>query len=651
MAVEQTRLGIPLLFGLDVIHGYRTIFPIPLAEACTWDMDIIEKTARLSALEGTAGGINWTFNPMVDISRDPRWGRIAEGSGEDPFLGSMVARAKVRGFQGNSLSEHNTMAACVKHFAAYGAPQAGRDYHTVDMSDRVLREVFLPPYKAAVEEGVASMMTSFNEIHGIPATGSKYLFRDILRDEWGYEGMVVTDYTSINEMIDHGYARDEKHAAELAIKAGIDMDMQGAVFYNHLKELVEEGTVSEENIDESVRNVLELKYDLGLFDDPYKYFDKEREKDVLFSDEIMAHSLESAKRSIVLLKNEEFKGKKLLPMKAGNKRIAVIGPLGDDQRNMLGTWHAAGDPSKVTTVVEGLRNRFPNATINYAKGADYSGDDRSGFNKAVSLANSSDIIILAVGENNAQSGEAGSRSMLDLPGVQPELVKQVVKTGKPVIALVMAGRPLTISWMAKNIPAIFYTWHLGTRAGDAIAEVISGDYNPSGKLVVTIPRNVGQIPIFYYEKNTGRPFEKDNRFTSKYLDVPNTPLYPFGYGLSYTSFEYSNITLNKNKINYKDTLVASVTIENTGSYKGEEVVQLYTRDLVGSVTIPVKELKGFRKIKLNENDIKTVEFKLTADDLRFYNADMDYKAEPGKFKLFIGSSSADVKETEFELIK
>ncbi len=651
MAVEETRLGIPLLFGLDVIHGYTTIFPIPLAEACTWDTKLIEESARLSALEATAGGINWTFNPMVDICRDPRWGRIAEGSGEDPYLGSEIAGAKVRGYQGSSLSDHVTMAGCVKHFAAYGAPQAGRDYHTVDMSDRVLRQVFLPPYKAAVEAGVASIMTAFNEIHGIPATGSHYLFNEILRKEWGFDGMVVTDYTSINEMIPHGYARDEKHAAKLAIKAGIDMDMQGAVFYEHLSDLVEEGKVSEENINQSVRNVLKMKHDLGLFEDPYRYFDEQREQETLFSDEIMAHALESAKRSIVLLKNEEYQGKKLLPMPSAPKRIAVIGPLGDERRAVLGTWHAAGDPSKVTTVIDGLKKRYPNATIRFADGADFIGHDKSGFNEAVNLARTSDLVILTVGENAAQSGEAGSRSQIDLPGPQPALVEAVAKTGKPLIAVVMAGRPLTITWMEENIPAIIYAWHLGTRTGDAIAEVISGDFNPSGKLVVSFPRNVGQIPLFYYAKNTGRPFSEEIRFTSKYLDVPNTPLYPFGYGLSYTIFDYSDITLNKTQISFNDTLIASVTVTNTGQYKGEEIVQLYTRDLVGSVTRPVKELKGFKKVILEPNEAKIVKFKLTAKDLKFYNADMKNVAEPGDFKIFIGRNSTDVKESNFALVE
>ena len=649
VAVEETRLGIPLMFGLDVVHGFKTIFPIPLAEACSWDMELIEKSARLSAIEGAASGINWTFSPMVDLARDPRWGRVAEGSGEDPFLGSMIAKAKVSGYQGNDLNDTLTLAACVKHFAAYGAPLAGRDYSTVDMSDRVLRNVYLPPYLAAIEAGAATVMTAFNEVHGIPSTGSKYLLNDVLRNEWEFEGLVVTDYTSINEMVDHGYAVDEQHAGEIALEAGVDIDLHGAVYNNHMKKSVEEKRISEDLVNKSVKRVLGLKYDLGLFDDPYKYINEKREKEIFFSDELMQHALESANRSIVLLKNEKFNKKKLLPVSHDIKKIAVIGPLADNKKDVLGSWHASGDETKVTTLLQGLEKEFTNATIKYSRGCDITGKDKKGFNEAIRLAKWADIILLALGENYVQSGEAASRSNIDLPGVQNELTQVIVSTRKPVVAIIMAGRPLTIEWLHNNTSAILYAWHLGTRTGDAIAQVLSGKYNPSAKLVISFPRNVGQIPIFYSMKNTGRPFDMNEKYTTKYIDVPNEPLYPFGYGLSYTTFSFSDINLDKTVIDFNDTLNVSVTVENTGNVTGEEIVQLYVRDMVGSVTRPVKELKGFRKISLKPGDIKAVEFKLTANDLRFYGADMKYKAEAGMFKVLIGSNSQEVKEIGFEL--
>lgn len=651
IAVEESRLGIPLLFGLDVIHGYKTIFPIPLAEACSWDLELIEKSARLSALEATASGVSWNFNPMVDITRDSRWGRIAEGSGEDTYLSSLIARAKVKGYQGHQLNDTSTMVACVKHYAAYGGAQAGRDYNTVDMSDRVLREIYLPPFKAAIDEGVGSIMTAFNEIDGVPCSGNKYLLKDILRDEYYFKGLVVTDYTSISEMVKHGFAVDDKDAARIAMNAGVDMDMQSGVYYKYMKELINEDKIKEETLNESVKNILRIKYDLGLFNDPYLYLDSEREKKVVFSQEIMDHALESAKRSIVLLKNEKFKGKKLLPMSKGKQRIALIGPLGDNNIDVMGTWHASGDETKVITVLEGLKKEFPDAIINYEQGCDFETDDKNGFNKAISLAKSSDIVIMAIGEHFRQSGEAASRTNIDLSGVQNELVEAIAGTGKPIIALVMAGRPLTIGWIKENISAILYPWHLGTRTGDAIADILSGDYNPSAKLVVTFPRNVGQIPIHYDMKNTGRPFGVDKKFASQYIDSPNSPLYPFGYGLSYTSFSYSDINLNKPSITFTDTLTVSVTIENTGTYAGEEIVQLYIRDMVGSVTRPVKQLKGFKKIQVQPNDFKVVEFKITANDLRFYNINMNYVAEPGDFKVFVGTNSENVKEASFRLIQ
>jgi beta-glucosidase len=649
IAVEETRLGIPLLFGYDVIHGYKTIFPIPLAEACSWDLELIEKTARLSAKEATAGGLNWTFNPMVDVSRDPRWGRIAEGSGEDACLGSLIAAAKVRGYQGNDLAGPETMAACVKHFAAYGAPQAGRDYHTVDMSELVLREYYLPPYRAAVEAGVATVMTSFNELFGVPATGSKFLFDRVLRGEWNFSGMVVTDYTAINEMVQHGFARDLKHAGELALSAGIDIDMQGAVFRDHLAKSLGQGIITEKMIDRAVRRVLELKFRLGLFEDPYRYLDAERERKTILSPELMEHSLESGKRSIVLLKNEPFRGQKLLPLKENVKRIAVVGPLADNKIDVLGTWHASGVRDSVVTVLEGLRRRYPEASITHARGCGFKGDDRSGFREAVSAAENADLVLLAIGENFRQSGEAASRSNIDLPGPQDALAKAIHATGKPVIALVMAGRPLTINWIAENIPAIVNTWHLGTRTGDALASVLSGDYNPSGKLVVSFPRNVGQIPLHYNMKNTGRP-ANDGKYTSKYIDVPNDPLYPFGYGLSYTTFHYSGLALSTSELTFDGELNITATVENRGDIAGEEVVQLYVRDLVGSITRPVKELKGFQKIEIKPGEKKEITFSLGADDLRFYNQEMKLTAEPGRFKVFVGTSSSECLESDFILL-
>ncbi|MFA0962310.1 glycoside hydrolase family 3 N-terminal domain-containing protein [Roseivirga sp. BDSF3-8] len=649
MAVEETRLGIPLLFGYDVIHGYKTIFPIPLAQACSWDLDMMRESARLSAKEAASAGLNWTFNPMVDIARDPRWGRIAEGGGEDTYLVSRIAEAKVKGYQGDDLTDPFTLLACVKHFAAYGAAQAGRDYHTVDMSERVLRETYLPPYKAAIDAGVATVMSSFNEVDGVPASGSSYLMKDILREEWGFQGFVVTDYTSINEMVPHGVVKDEKEAAALAINAGIDMDMQGGVFNQYLAQLVEEGKVPLAEIDNSVRLILQAKIDLGLFEDPYRYMDENREKETVFSTELMDHALESAKKSMVLLKNEEVNGSPLLPLSQSTRKIALIGPLADNKIDLLGTWHASGDESKVKTLLASLREAAPNADIQYVKGAGFEGDDQSGFEEAISAANAADLVIMAIGENYRQSGEAASRSQLGLPGPQQALLEKVHATGKPLVTVVMAGRPLTITWMHDNVPAILYAWHLGTQSGPAIADVLFGNYNPAGKLTITFPRNVGQIPIYYSMKNTGRPFLEEQKYTSKYLDVPNQPLYPFGHGLSYTTFSYGDVSLSQNSLDMGGSLTASVQVTNSGDREGEEVVQLYIRDLVGSVTRPVKELKGFQKISLQPGQSQTVTFTIHTDDLAFYTRDMSHKAEPGDFKVFIGTSSADTKEADFTL--
>lgn len=651
MAVEETRLKIPLLFGYDVIHGYKTIFPIPLAESCSWDLEMIKKTAQLSAKEAAAAGLHWTFNPMVDIARDPRWGRIAEGSGEDTYLGSLIAKAKVMGYQGEDWRDPKTVLACVKHFAAYGAAQAGRDYHTVDMSERVLREVYLPPYQAAIDAGAATVMTSFNEIDGVPATGSEFLLTQILRKEWGFEGFVVTDYTSINEMVPHGIVANEKEAAELAFQAGVDMDMQGAVYYSHLKKLVEENKLEEKHIDQKVKHILLAKYQLGLFENPYRYADADREKATVLSQEMKNHSLEMARRSIVLLKNEAVKGKPLLPLAKDFANIALIGPLADNQVDMLGTWHAAGDEPSVVTVLEGLKKGFPQSNVQHAKGCDFTGDDKSGFSEALEIAQKSDLVIMAVGENYLQSGEAASRSNLDLPGLQLELIQEIQKLGKPMVIVVLAGRPLTIPWLAENTSTIVYAWHLGTMGGTAIADVLTGAYNPSAKLTITFPRNVGQVPIFYSMKNTGRPFNAQNKYTSKYLDTPNEPLYPFGYGLSYANFEYGRIQLNKKSIGFEETLEVEIEVINRGDVAGEEIVQLYVQDLVGSVTRPVKELKGFQKVLFDAGERKTITFQLNARDLAFYTRNMEFKAEPGDFKVFIGTNSADTQEATFKLIE
>lgn len=646
MAVEETRLGIPLLFGYDVIHGYKTIFPIPLGEAASWDLEAIEKSARIAAEEAAAAGLHWTFAPMVDIARDPRWGRMAEGAGEDTYLGVEIAKARVNGFQGENLSEVNTILACAKHFAAYGAAQAGRDYHTVDISERVLREVYLPPFKAAVDVGVATFMTAFNELDGVPASGNKHLLTEILRDEWGFEGFVVTDYTSINEMVPHGVVANDKEAGALAFEAGVDMDMQGGIFQQHLPALVKEGEFEEAEIDESVRRILRMKYKLGLFEDPYRYSDEEREKETIMKTEFLEAARDVAKRSIVLLKNEN----NLLPLQKNTETIAVIGPLADNQEDVIGNWHASGDANDAITLLTGIKEKVgEEVNILYAKGSGINDTTKTGFGEAVAAANRADVVILAVGEAETMSGEAASRSSIDLPGVQLDLVKEIHKTGKPIVVVLMNGRPLTINWINENIPSVLETWFLGTQTGHAIADVVFGDYNPSGKLPVTFPRSVGQIPIYYDMKNTGRPLS-DNKYTSKYLDIPNTPLYPFGYGLSYTTFEYSDIELDKNSFSGDDKIIASVTVTNTGEYAGEEVVQMYVRDLVGSVTRPVKELKGFEKISLQPGESKKVNFDITADKLSFYRRDMTFGTEPGQFKVFIGTNSEEVKEADFELL-
>lgn len=653
----KTRLKIPLLFGYDVIHGHKTIFPIPLGEACTWDLGQMERSAKIAAEEASADGLHWTYSPMVDIARDPRWGRVAEGTGEDTWLGVQIAKAKVRGYQGESLADSNTVLACVKHFALYGAIEAGRDYNTVDMSRRQMYQFYLPPYKAAVDAGVATVMTSFNEIDGIPATGNKWLLTELLRKEWGFKGFVVTDYTSINEMINHGIVKDEYEAGELALKAGVDMDMQGSVYATQLKKLVADKKISVQTIDQAVYRILEAKYKLGLFKDPYRFADSARAREVIMSPEKLKAAREIAQRSIVLLKNEGG----LLPVKPrGN--IALIGPLGDSQKDMIGNWSAAGDFKKAVTLLQGLKSRDLNVT--YAQGANITDDSvllgKLGIpagnaaamqQQAVELAKGADLVILALGESQGMSGEAASRSDIGIPASQKRLMEAVLATGKPVVLVLMNGRPLTLEWEDAHVPAILETWFLGTEAGNAITDVLLGDYNPSGKLTMTFPRNTGQIPIYYNRKNTGRPLDPNNKYTSKYLDVSNEPLYPFGYGLSYTKFSYGDMRLSKKTVRAGETLQVTVTITNEGNFDGEEVVQLYIRDVTASVNRPLKELKGFKKIFLKKGMKEDVTFTISVEDLKFYDRDMNYTWEPGEFRVMVGPNSRDVKEEKFDAVK
>jgi beta-glucosidase len=666
LAVNQTRLKIPLIFGFDVIHGHRTIFPVPLGLAASWDMEAIEMSARIAAEEASAEGLNWTFAPMVDIARDPRWGRICEGSGEDAWYGSLVAKAMVKGFQGNDLSANNTIMACVKHYAIYGGAEAGRDYNTVDMSMCRMLENYLPPYKAAVDAGVGSVMSSFNEINGIPATGNKWLLTELLRNQWGFNGFVVTDYTAINELIPHGVAKDEYEAAKLAIDAGVDMDMVGESFLKNLKQLVNDGKVSEDQIDIACKRTLEAKYKLGLFDDPFRYIDDQRAQQIVMKKEFRDAAMEIACKSIVLLKNNN----NILPLKKEGS-IALIGPLVKSQRDLIGSWSGGGRGEQAVSVAHGIENVVGNSVrINYAQGSNITEDtllrrrlgSRRGqieFNppekmisEAVQAAIKSDIIVAVVGESQGMTGEASSRSDIGLPECQSALLKALKKTGKPMVIVLMNGRPLTLEWEDANADAILETWFAGTEGGNAIARVLFGEYNPSGKLTVTFPRNVGQIPIYYNHKNTGRPFTGDmmDKFKSRYLDVSNDPMYPFGYGLSYTTFTYSDLKLSKNNLKaLSDSIQVSVQVTNTGKYAGEEVIQLYVRDLVGTVTRPVKELKNFKKIFLKPGENTTVIFTIDEADLRFYNIDMEYRAEPGDFNVYVGTNSRDVLKAEFSL--
>jgi beta-glucosidase len=666
IAVTNSRLHIPLLFGLDVIHGHRTIFPIPLGLSSSWDTAMIKWSARIAANEATADALNWVYSPMVDIAHDPRWGRIAEGSGEDPFLGSQIAKVMVEGYQGNNLSKDTTVMACVKHFALYGAAEAGRDYNTVDMSKVKMYNEYLPPYKAAVDAGAGSIMTSFNTIDGIPATGNKWLLTDLLRKQWGFKGFVVTDYTSISEMVNHGMG-DNKKVAELALNAGVDMDMVSEDLLKYAAQLVKEGKVSMKTIDDACRRILEAKYKLGLFDDPYRYCNEEKAKTELMSNANLQAAREIAARSFVLLKNEN----NVLPLKKSGT-IALIGPLADSKRNMLGTWSVSGDPEKSVTIMQGIKNIVGNnANILYAKGANISDDtflikrvnvfgeeitvDKRSpeemINEAVETANKADVVVAVLGEAADMTGESSSMTHIGLQPSQKNLLKALAKTGKPIVLVLMNGRPMTLTWEDEHIPAILDTWFGGTEAGNAVADVLFGNYNPSGKLTVTFPRNVGQIPIYYNHFNTGRPFHPGDspKFKSDYLDVSNDPLYPFGYGLSYTTFSYSDISLSNKTLKANGKITASVMVTNTGTVKGKETVQLYLRDMVGSIVRPVKELKGFQQITLAPGESKKISFTISVNDLKFYNNDLKYVYEPGDFKVFIGTNSRDVKEADFKL--
>ena len=666
-AVEESRLGIPLLFGMDVIHGYETVFPIPLGLSCTWNMKAIEESARIAAIEASADGICWTFSPMVDVSRDPRWGRVSEGNGEDPFLGAEIARAMVRGYQGKDMSSNDEIMACVKHFALYGASEAGRDYNTVDMSHQRMFNEYMLPYQAAVEEGVGSVMASFNEVDGVPATGNKWLMTDVLRKQWNFDGFVVTDYTGITEMTDHGMG-DTQTVAALALNAGVDMDMVSDAFTSTLKKSLEEGKVSVKAVDAACRRILEAKYKLGLFDNPYKYCDITRPKKQIFTKEHRAIARKTASESFVLLKNENG----VLPLvKKGT--IAVVGPLADSRSNMPGTWSVAAVMNKYPSLIEGLKEVVGGkAKILTAKGSNLMSDaeyeeratmfgrtlhrdnrtDKELLDEALAVAAKSDVIVAALGESSEMSGESSCRTDLEMPDTQRALLQELLKTGKPVVLVLFTGRPLVLNWEQENVPAILNVWFGGSEAALAIGDVLFGNVNPSGKLTATFPKSVGQIPLFYNHKNTGRPLPQGawfQKFRSNYLDVDNEPLYPFGYGLSYTTFSYSDITLDKSSMNINGEITATVTVTNTGKYDGSEVVQLYIRDLIGSVTRPVKELKGFEKIFLKAGESKQVSFKLTADMLKFYNYNLDFVCEPGDFEVMIGGDSRDVNKALFSL--
>jgi beta-glucosidase len=652
IAVEESRLKIPLLFGADVIHGFRTVMPLSLAEAASWDLNAIEASARVAAEESTSAGINLTFAPMVDVSRDPRWGRISEGAGEDPYLASRIAEARVKGFQGTDLCQPNTMAACIKHFAAYGAPLAGRDYNTVDLSERTLREIYLPPYKAGIDAGAVSVMTAFNELNGIPATANTMLLTEILRNEWNFKGVVMSDWQSIGEMLAHGFAADSTEAAQRSIEAGCDMDMMADIYLKKLPDLVRSGKVKTETLDNAVRHILQLKYALGLFDNPYLYSDTLREKSTIRSTNHLEVARDVARKSIVLLKNKN----QILPLGKEYKRIALIGPLANNQEDMNGSWSFFGEAQHPVSIAQGLREALPNTQFTLADGCNLYDSSTAGFDEAVKTARQSELVIMIVGESAPMNGEGASRAHIGLPGVQQRLVEEIHKTGKPMIVLLVNGRPLAIEWIDKHVDAVVETWTLGSEAGHAVADVLTGVYNPGGKLPVTFPRHEGQIPIFYNHKNTGRPYTGNHTepgyervYRSRYRDVPNTPLYPFGYGLSYSQFEYKNLTLSSQVMGAEDSIQVRVTVTNESRVPGEEVIQLYLRDVAGSATRPVMELKGFKKVYFNGHEAKEIAFTVTADMLAFYRGDMSWGTEPGKFKIMVGTSSSQVLQAEFQL--
>ncbi len=662
LVMDHSRLKIPLLFGYDVIHGFKTIFPIPLGESASWDLEAIEKSSSIAAKEATASGINWAFGPMVDISRDARWGRIMEGAGEDPFLGSKIAVARIQGFQGNDLSDNKTLAACAKHFAAYGFAEGGRDYNTVSIGEYELYNTVLPPFKAAANAGVATMMSAFNEVDGIPATGHKKLQREILKKDWNWNGFVVSDWGSIAEMIYHGYAKDKIHAAERAIIAGNDMDMEGRAYEAGLENLVKEGKVDEKLIDDAVKRILKVKLDLGLFDDPFKYCDETREKKDMYTKENLEVSRDVAKKSIVLLKND----KDILPLKKDIQSIAVIGPLADDKDTPIGSWRGMATANSAVSLLEGIKAKVDkNVKVSHAQGVKLgkgernfikelaiNREDTSGITEAVDIAKSAGLVVLAIGEEAFQSGEGRSQANIELTIPQQKLFEAIYEVNKNIVVVLMNGRPMAITHVAEKAPAIVEAWHLGSESGNAIADVLFGDYNPSGKLPVSFPRSVGQVPIYYNAKNTGRPSNPEGLvFWSHYTDEKNEPLFPFGHGLSYTTFDYKDLKISSSSFSSGGKIEVSITVTNTGKRKGKEVVQLYIRDLIGSLTRPVKELKGFELIELEPGKSKTVSFIINEETIQFYTANRKWEAEPGEFKVFIGGSSNTLLETDFSFEK
>ncbi|REC43819.1 MULTISPECIES: beta-glucosidase BglX [Chryseobacterium] len=648
----KSRLRIPLLFGQDVIHGYRTTFPVNLGQAASWDLKLIEKSERIAATEASAYGIHWTFAPMVDIARDPRWGRVMEGSGEDTYLGTQIGLARIRGFQGKGLGNLDAIMACAKHFAAYGAAVGGRDYNSVDMSLRQLNETYLPPFKAAAEAGVATFMNSFNDINGIPATANKYILRDLLKGKWNYKGFVVSDWGSIGEMVPHGYAKDNKEAAEKAIIAGSDMDMESRAYMAELPNLVKEGKVDPKLIDDAAKRILVKKFEMGLFDDPYRFSSEKRQQEQTNNQENRKFGREFGSKSIVLLKNE----KNILPLSRSVKTVALIGPFGKETSANHGFWSVAfkDDNQRIVTQFDGIKNQLDkNSTLLYAKGANVDDQDRSMFAEAVETAKKADVVIMTLGEGHAMSGEAKSRSNIHFSGVQEDLLKEIAKTGKPIVLMINAGRPLVFDWAADNIPAIMYTWWLGTEAGNSIADVLFGTVNPGGKLPMTFPRTEGQIPVYYNHYNTGRPAKNntDRNYVSAYIDLDNDPKFPFGYGLSYTQFKYSDMNLSSNNLKGNQTLNITINVTNSGNYDGEEVVQLYIRDLFGKVVRPVKELKGFQKVFIKKGETKTISFSLTPENLKFYDDQLNYDWEGGEFDIMIGTDSKNVQTKRINWLK